>query len=61
MSESNAGTRADLVLTGGHVIDPANGINGPADVAIGGGKIVAVGPGLSTEGASGCWTWPGTT
>lgn len=40
----------DLLLQGGHVIDPANGIDGPADVAIGGGKIVAVGPGLTTTG-----------
>ncbi|MGH2535597.1 MAG: amidohydrolase/deacetylase family metallohydrolase [Thermomicrobiales bacterium] len=50
MSIANEGTRAELILAGGHVIDPANGINGPADVAIGEGKIVAVGPGLSTEG-----------
>ncbi len=34
----------DLLLRGGRVIDPANGIDTTADVAIGGGKIAAVGP-----------------
>ena len=34
----------DLLLKGGHVIDPANGIDGPTDVAISGGKIAAVQP-----------------
>ena len=33
----------DLILRGGHVIDPANGINGVMDVAVAGGKIAAVG------------------
>ncbi|MCP5118529.1 MAG: amidohydrolase/deacetylase family metallohydrolase, partial [bacterium] len=33
----------DLVLAGGHVIDPKNNINGPADVAIRDGRIAAVG------------------
>ena len=32
----------DLLLTGGHVIDPANSINSPADVAVSGGRITAV-------------------
>ena len=32
----------DLLLRGGHVVDPANGIDGPMDVAVAGGKIVAV-------------------
>jgi len=34
--------RFDLLLTGGHVIDPANGIDKVADVAISAGKIAAV-------------------
>jgi dihydroorotase len=33
----------DLILRGGHVIDPANSINGVMDVAVAGGKIAAVG------------------
>ncbi len=32
----------DLLLKGGRVIDPANSINGPMDVALAGGKIAAV-------------------
>jgi dihydroorotase len=32
----------DLVLKGGHVIDPRNNIDGPMDVAIRGGRIAAV-------------------
>jgi dihydroorotase len=37
----------DLVLVNGHVIDPANDVDGPAEVAIAGGKIAAVGSDLS--------------
>src|SRR5687767_12935909 len=33
----------DLILTGGHVVDPANNIDGPADVAIADGRIAEVG------------------
>ncbi len=40
----------ELILQGGHVIDPLHGHDGIMDIAIGGGKIVAVGPNLSTEG-----------
>ena len=47
MSESSVLQSVDLLLTGGRVIDPANAIDGPADVAIGGGKIVAVGQRLA--------------
>jgi dihydroorotase len=32
----------DLILAGGHVIDPANGRDGQMDVAISGGKVAAV-------------------
>ena len=34
--------RFDLLLRGGHVIDPKNGIDAPKDVAIADGKIAAV-------------------
>jgi dihydroorotase len=39
--------RFELVLKGGRVIDPAQGIDGIQDVAIADGKIAAVGPDLS--------------
>lgn len=41
---SPAQQRYSLLLKGGHVIDPANGINAPRDVAIADGKIAAVAP-----------------
>jgi dihydroorotase len=65
MMTSGEMARPDLLLTGGHVIDPANGIDGPADVAIGGGMVLAVGPNLSIEGVetvvdvAGCYVTPG--
>lgn len=37
----------DLVLRGGRVIDPANGLDGLADVAFTGGRVAAVGQGLA--------------
>jgi dihydroorotase len=39
---------ADFVLTNGHVIDPANGLDRRADVAVEGGRIMAVGSDLAT-------------
>ncbi|MFC7622259.1 amidohydrolase/deacetylase family metallohydrolase [Microlunatus sp. GCM10028923] len=55
---------AELVLAGGHVIDPAGGVDGVADVALGGGRVIAVGPGLATGAAqvidvSGHYVTPG--
>ena len=41
------------MLTGGHVVDPVNDVNGPADVLIAGGRVAAVGRDLPIE--------PGTT
>lgn len=41
----------DLLLKGGHVIDPKNQIDAVRDVAIAGGKIVAVAPRLDTSAA----------
>ena len=38
---------ADLVLINGHVIDPANELDAPAEVAVEGKKIIAVDPDLS--------------
>lgn len=34
----------DLLLKGGHVVDPLNGVNGVADIAVSEGKIAAVNP-----------------
>ena len=41
----------DLLLTGGEVIDPGAGLRGVMDVAISGGKIVAVAPSLPANQA----------
>ena len=40
----------DLVLAGGHVIDPASQVDRLADVAFSDGKVAAVGPGLAAGG-----------
>jgi dihydroorotase len=44
--------RYDLLLKGGHVIDPKNGVDGAMDVAIAGGKIARVAPDISSAEAS---------
>lgn len=52
----------DLVLKGGRVIDPAQGLDGPVDVAFAGGRVAAVGPGLSgreVQDVSGLIVTPG--
>jgi dihydroorotase len=55
----------DLVLRHGHVIDPKNHIDGPADVAILNGKIAFVAPSIKPEeavravDASGLYVTPG--
>jgi dihydroorotase len=55
----------DLLLRGGHVVDPANNINGSADVGVLDGKIAAVGPNLDPSQAtktldvSGLYVTPG--
>src|SRR5215216_2732760 len=41
------GRKNDVLLTAGHLIDPGNGIDGPADVLISDGKIATVGLGIS--------------
>ena len=45
------GQTFDLLLKGGHVLDPANGIDGRADVAISGNRIAAVAPDISPADA----------
>lgn len=55
----------DLVLKGGHLIDPQNGIDAPKDIGITGKVIAAVATDLPTEGtrqvidASGLYVTPG--
>src|SRR6478672_9164160 len=39
----------DVVLKGGHVIDPANAIDGVMDIAVSGNRIAAVGPNLAAK------------
>ena len=39
--------KADILIKGGRVIDDSNGLDGVMDVAVLGGKIVAIGPDLS--------------
>src|SRR3954463_10847472 len=55
----------DLLLKGGHVIDPKNRISAVRDVAISGGKIAAVAANMSADQAtktvdvSGLYVTPG--
>ncbi len=56
---------SEIVLRNGHVIDPANGVNGVADVRIADGKVEAVGralperPGDMDVDVSGLYVTPG--
>lgn len=54
----------ELLVRGGHVTDPSQGLDGPADVAIGGGRVVACAPDLEGSAARvvdarGQWVVPG--
>ena len=57
--------RFDILLKGGHVIDPANRINGVMDVAVAAGKIARVAPSIPAAEAkkvidvSGLYVTPG--
>ena len=46
------GRKDDVLLRGGHVIDPGNGIDGLADLLISEGKIAEVGPGIDPPAAA---------
>ena len=41
----------DILIKGGHVIDPKNNLDAVADVAVAGGKIARVAPNLPRESA----------
>lgn len=43
--------QADILLKGGHVIDPKNGIDSQMDIEIAGGKIIRVAPDISSQDA----------
>ncbi|MEM9047116.1 MAG: amidohydrolase/deacetylase family metallohydrolase [Pseudomonadota bacterium] len=52
----------DLVLTGGRVLDPSSGLDSVTDVAFGGGRLTAIGTGLSgaaRQDVTGCLVLPG--
>ena len=55
----------DLVLKGGHVVDPAQCIDGPMDIAFLSGKVaaidtdIAVPAGVETRDVSGHYVTPG--
>jgi dihydroorotase len=57
--------RVDLLIHGGHVIDPASNIDGPADIAVADGKILTVAPRIEapaaaeTINAAGLYVTPG--
>lgn len=46
------GQTYDLLLRGGHVVDPRNGLDEVRDVAVSGGRIAAVEAGIPTEQAA---------
>lgn len=46
----------DLLLAGGHLIDPKNAIDAPRDLAIAGGKVASSSTGASCPLITGCAT-----
>ena len=59
-----AAQKFDLLLKGGHLVDPRNNVNGIRDVAISAGKIAAIAPKIAgdaaiTVDASGLFVTPG--
>jgi dihydroorotase len=45
-------TGIDLLIRGGHVVDPSTGLDGPNEVAIAGGRIAAVGLNLDGDAST---------
>lgn len=52
MTSANAQPAWDLLLKGGRVIDPKNGVDRVADVAVKDGRVAAVAPGLDVSRAA---------
>jgi dihydroorotase len=46
------GVTYDLLIKGGHVLDPGQGLDGQLDIAISGGKIARIAPDISAEDAA---------
>ncbi|MBE3135681.1 MAG: amidohydrolase/deacetylase family metallohydrolase, partial [Acidobacteria bacterium] len=46
-AQATAGSRYDLVVKGGHVVDPAQGLSAPRDVGILGNRIAKVAPAIA--------------
>jgi len=42
----------DMLIKGGHVLDPGQDLDGPLDIAIAGGRIVAIEPDIATSEAA---------
>ena len=42
----------DLLIKGGHVLDPGQGIDGTMDIAVSGTKIAAVAPNIDASEAT---------
>ena len=65
MANLSAQPKYDLLLQGGHVIDPGNKVNAVRDLAISGGKVAAVAPRINPADAlkvvdvSGLYVTPG--
>jgi dihydroorotase len=51
-AEPEAPPRYDVLIQGGHVIDPKNAVDGPRDVAIWGGRIARVAGQIAPEAAA---------
>lgn len=51
LSGAVLGQSYDIVIKGGHLIDPKNNINEPMDVAISGGKVARVAKNIDASGA----------
>lgn len=56
-----AETKYDLLLQGGHVIDPKSGTSGVRDVAIAGGRSPPSCRGSTPPRPSRSWTFPDST
>ncbi len=51
MAPGKTDLKPDTLLKGGHVVDPATGRDGLFDIAVTGGRIVAIEPSIPAEGA----------
>lgn len=52
LSDPGAPRRYDLLVRGGHLVDPAAGVDGPRDIGITGGRVARIAESLPTGEAS---------